>query len=171
MKRRSTETSGWVRFPIDDPAWSHTREGGTVVKLVVCDDRDEDGFALCSGAWVTDVLTEILIDDDQRPAPRDDAVIDGPAALQAEEDKRLRWERYHFPNVGTDPEFGSPELGRAYLAALVLGTSGWSGAHRTEERPWSCRFDDLTAEGQALYRQLEVLYPGCSLHLLTYLDT
>jgi len=57
------------------------------------------------------------------------------------------------------------------LAALVLGTTGWSGWHEADGRYWECRFDDLSAEGKALYRQIEALYPGCELHLLTFLDT
>jgi hypothetical protein len=62
-------------------------------------------------------------------------------------------------------------ISRPYLAAIVLGTTGWSGWHTSEERYWSCTFEDLTPEGKALYRMLAQLYPGCTLHLLTYLDT
>jgi len=92
--------------------------------------------------------------------------------VQAEQDAFDAWRAYHFPRSNDDAVAGVERyLSRDYLAALVLGTTGWSGWHEADGRYWECRFDDLSAEGKALYRQIEALYPDCELHLLTFLDT
>lgn len=50
MRRRTSAVSGWVNFPIEDPAWKCSKEGGMVVKLVVCDTREfDDQFGVCCG--------------------------------------------------------------------------------------------------------------------------
>ncbi len=144
-----------------------------VVKLVVCDNREhDDRFGLCCGASVTDVLGEILVGDDRRrkPAPPTDyASVD---AIYAEQDAMRAWEGYHFPRMHDETAEGAERyFSRDYLAVVVLGTTGWSGWNRAEGRSWECRVDDLTDEGKTLYRQFEALYPGCELHLLTFLDT
>ncbi len=173
MQRRSTAVSGWVEFPVNDPAWKNSNEGGMLVKLVVCDNRAAaDQFGLCCGASVTDLLSESFVGDDRRPKPVPLENYDSIEAVAAEQVARCAWESHHFPRSG-DPAAGGVEryLSRGYLAALVLGTTGWSGYHEGDGRYWECRFDDLSDQGKALYRQLEALYPGCDLHLLTFLDT
>lgn len=173
MQRRSTAVSGYVNFPVTDPAWRNSKEGGMVVKLVVCDDRDFDAqFGMCCGAQVYDVLGESLLSDDRRPYPAARAEYPSVEDVAAEQKEIADWMAYHFPHAADDQEAGTGRyLSRPYLAALVMGTTGWSGFHTTEDRSWQCTFADLTPEGQALYRMLEQLYPGCELHLLTYLDT
>jgi hypothetical protein len=57
------------------------------------------------------------------------------------------------------------------LAVIILGSTDWSGWNESKGRYWTCKFDDLTEEGKALYKQIEALYPRCELHLLTFLDT
>jgi len=70
MQRRSNAVSGWVSFPANDPAWKNTNEGGMVVKLVVCDNREfDDQFGMCCGASVTDIMSESFVGDDRRPKP------------------------------------------------------------------------------------------------------
>lgn len=173
MQRRSNVVSGWVNFPVGEPGWKNTNEGGMVVKLVVCDNREFDAqFGVCCGASVTDILSEVFVGDDCRPKPLPLESYDSVEAVQAEQNAIRAWESYHFPRIGDDAAEGvSQYLSRDYLAALVIGTTGWSGWHEAEGRGWQCQFDDLTIEGKQLYRQLEALYPGCVLHLLTFLDT
>lgn len=173
MQRRSSAVSGYVRFPVDDPAWRNSMEGGMVVKLVVCDIRAfDDQFALCSGASVTDVLSESFVGDDRRPCQQPPQNYDSIEAVHAEQHAVAQWESYHFPNLADDAVQGVERyVSRGYLAVLVLGTTGWSGWSEAEGRCWQCRFTDLTDEGKALYRQIEALYAGCELHLLTFLDT
>jgi len=70
MQRRSNAVSGWVSFPANDPAWKNTNEGGMVVKLVVCDNREfDEQFGMCCGASVTDIMGESFVGDDRRPKP------------------------------------------------------------------------------------------------------
>lgn len=76
MQRRSNAVSGWVNFPVNDPAWKNTHEGGMVVKLVVCDNRENDQFGMCCGAYVVDHLCESFIADDRRPCPPSPANFD-----------------------------------------------------------------------------------------------
>lgn len=174
MKRRSTEVSGCVNFPVNEPAWSNSNEGGMVVKLVVTDDRDFDvQWGKCCGAATYDVLTEVLLGDDKRPPPGKKGSYETTADLLNEQTAFGEWESYHFPHLhAVDKDLGSDRyLSREYLATLVLGSTGWSGWSEETKDYWTCTFEDLTEEGKAAYRQLESLYPGCELHLLTYLDT
>lgn len=173
MQRRSTAVTGWVNFPVNDPQWVNSMEGGMVVKLVVCDNREFDNqFAVCCGGSVSDLLSECFVGDDRRPKPTPLASYDTVEAVRAEQAAMAEWEEYHYPRLNDEQAEGAERyLSRDYLAAVVLGTTGWSGWNPLTEQGWHCQFADLTAEGQALYWQLEALYPGCEIHLLTYLDT
>lgn len=173
MQRRTTAVTGCVNFPVSEPAWKNSGEGGMLVKLVVCDNREfDEQFGVCCGVSVTDILCESFVGDDRRPKPVQLDSYDSVEAVQAEQDAFRVWEAYHFPKVGDDTATGVEQyLSRDYLAVLVLGTTGWSGWHEAAGRYWQCQFDDLTDEGKVLYRQVEKLYPGCELHLLTFLDT
>lgn len=173
MQRRSNTISGWVNFPVDNPDWENSGEGGMVVKLVVCDNRDFDNqFGMCFGASVTDLMDESFIGDDRRSRPVPPENYESADSIKAEQDAKCAWEAYHFPKLAESTMKGVERyLSRPYLAALVIGSTGWSGWHEAEERYWECRFDDLTDEGKVLYTQLESLYKGCDLHLLTFLDT
>lgn len=172
MMRRTTAVSGWVAFPVSDPAWQNSHEGGMVVKLVVCDERDEGRFEMCCGATVYDLLSEELVGDDQRPRPARVESYETLEDVRSEEAAYRAWRAYHFPREFDETVEGAERyMSRDYLAAMVLGTTGWSGWSETTGAPWTCRFEDLTEEGKGLYRQMQQLYPGCSIRLLTYLDT
>ncbi len=177
--RRTNQVSGWVRFPIEDPQWHNTHEGGMVVKLVVVERAEEDktldgnGFGVCSGAYVNDMLTENFIGDDRRPKPDAQERDDSYEAVLQEEEDRGNWMAYHYPRMNDDSIKHGDEakyLSRPYLAALVLGSTGWSGSNEDHDY-WICRHEDLTQAGKALYAQLQALYPTGELHLLTFLDT
>ncbi len=181
LRRRTNAMSGWVRFPVDSADYRSTREGGMFVKLVVVDDQpyDTSAWTVCCGVSVTDVLSESFVGDDQAEVPgevTDTSDLEGEAllALLARHDELHKaWESRHFPNLHeAEPATSSIEryLSRGYLASVVLGATGWSG-HSQEHGYWRCTFEDLTPQGQELYRQMQALYPGCKLHLLTFLDT
>jgi hypothetical protein len=166
MKRRTNAVSGWVNFPVNDPSWTNTYEGGMVVKLVVYgDEQFYDKFAMCCGAQVYDISNEVLVGDDNRSTVK-------TACPNNPEDEDNGWILNHYPHLFADDiESSTIEkyTSRDYLAAIVLGTTGWSGAKEGEY--WKCTFDDLTDQGKALYKQIEALYRGAEIHLLTYLDT
>lgn len=175
MQRRSSVISGCINFPVNDPAWKNNCQGGMFVKLVVCDNRKfANQFGICSGAQVYDILAESLIADDRRPSPEpiEEYASASVEAIEAEQRSSAEWEAYHFPRLA-DPQANGHDrfMSRDYLAVLVLGTTGWSGWHVEEERSWNCQFDDLNEEGKSLYRQMQTLYEGCEIHLLTFLDS
>jgi len=177
-QRRTNAVSGWVNFPINDPNLPSTKEGGMVVKLVVIDpDEEEDSFPVCCGGSVFDIQGDPQTGDDQRPRPEYNITEftneewEKPEVREYSYQEMLtyqealaEWQEYHFPNTkyeGTVYQYTS----RGYLAAIVLGTTGWSSGD------WYCKHEDLTPEGKALYATLQYLYPKGKIHLLTYLDT
>ena len=178
-RRRTTARHGFVNFPIDDPRFRNSGEGGMFVKLVVVDDRDYDksDWTICCAPGITDHLGESLIADDQAPRPILD-IDEGSSpehaleVIAAHDVKDRAWVERHFPRAHqTDEDPFGAYTSRPYLAALMLGITGWSGFDEAVSEYWCCSHDSLTDEGRALYAQLQALYPGCTLHLLTYLDT
>ncbi|MCI0527029.1 MAG: hypothetical protein L0Y56_06225 [Nitrospira sp.] len=181
--RRSKEVCGFVNFPVNDPAWENTGEGGMFVRLVV-GDFDEEGWMVCSGGYQLVMMDESFIGDDVHPAappwPDDmsklskeeiDAIIKGstcPPAMQ-----------FHFPYYEdrNSPEkqqnkYFEPYASAGYLCALTIGSTGWSGYNDTLGGTWKCTYGDLTEEGKALYKILEKLYEGKGkIYLQTWLDT
>lgn len=172
MNRRSTEVAGVVNFPVDNPRWKNTFEGGVTVKLVVCDDNETAAFAQCMGSYVVDIYSEPLVGDSLRPVPADSQDPDVCKAVQQDQAAMEDWTRYHYPGYGRE---GLDDLSahgsRTYLAAMVLGSTGWSGECVDTHVPWSCALSDLTEQGRALYDMVVATYPGCSVHLLTFVDT
>lgn len=172
MQRRSNKITGCVNFPILSSEWKSSSEGGLVVKLVVCDDRDfDDQFSVCCGAGARDILNEVLLSDDLRPKP-DYTAPESIEEWNAQQQAVNAWSSYHFPSTENESVDGVERyLSREYLAVITLGTTGWSGWRELDSRYWSCTFEDLNEDGKSLYMQIKALYPGCSLHLLTFLDT
>lgn len=171
MEWRSKKTSGWVNFPLKTSDLEDSMEGGLIVKLVVCGNPAFDKkFGLCCGVAVYDVLEEALIADDCRPYPADrptETIED----VEAFYDERRKWLAYHYPRVSSESADTENYVSRRYLASIVLGATDWSGINPDTGLYWGCTYDDLTEEGKALYHQIQALYPGCDLHLLTFLDT
>lgn len=174
MRRRSLEMSGCVNFPVSDPLWNNSGEGGMVVKLVVVNNTDfdaPDNFEVCCGAHVFDVYSEPLIGDDARKRPEVLGEYDSAESVMAEQLAFREWEAYHYPHLHDEPFSRGNELSRPYLAVVVLGSTGWSGWSDELGRSWSCTYQDLSDDGKRLYEMMRSLYPGCALHLLTFIDT
>lgn len=146
MKRRSVQTSGVVNFPVEDPEWEFSQEGGTVVKMIVLAPADKNEFQLCFGAYVTDFLSETL--------PRHDILSK------------------HYPYINSKhiDAYGR-NLSVGYLAAVVIGSTGWVGYSRKNGECWSCELSNLSERGQCLYEMFKEMYPGCKIELLTFIDT
>lgn len=176
MQRGQPVAEGFVIFPMGSAAYPVGGGRGTFVKLVVLDEvvGQEDTLAMCTGVSVFDFLQEILTGDDKRPPPDDAIIPDGAGPEETmrhlDDDQRAfhHWMRFHYPLYGTGEEL--VQVSRAYRASIVMGSSGWSGYNENTGN-WCATFDDLTPEGQALYRMMEALNPGCPIHLLTFLDT
>lgn len=174
MKRRTTEMNGCVNFPVNNSDYYNSNEGGMFVKLVVCDNREHDNkWEMCCGVTVNDLLAESFVGDNQRVNPEFDTCLTPADIIQAQVTSR-DWIRVHYPNFDNhDPALETIEqyISRDYLAVIVLGSTGWSGHHCETNACWHCTYEDLTEQGKALYKQIQMLYPECVLHLLTFLDT
>lgn len=177
MKRGELVAEGCVNFPMHSTEYSWGNGRGLVVKLVVLNRVAETGEApgLCTGAYVVDLLNEPLIGDDKRPQPEDKpAPLNDPEAIMAHLDEENRahkeWIAFHYPRHDVENATVSDMLSIDYRACILLGSTGWAGYSPTKGA-WHATFEDLTPEGQDLYRLMERLNPGCPVHLLTFLDT
>jgi hypothetical protein len=189
MQRGNPVAEGFVNFPMGSADYPMGGNGGTFVKLVVLDEVEgqDDTLAMCTGVSVLDLsqknlagvavfdfLQENLAGDDKHPQPEDVVIPEnaGPdeTMRQLEDEQRMHlvWMRFHYPRYDMPGEF--KHLSRAYRASIVMGSSGWSG-YSEKKGNWFAKFDDLTPDGQALYRLMEKLNPGCPIHLLTFIDT
>lgn len=144
-----------------------------VVKLVVAEPVSKvHSWAMCAGAEVVNLLSEPLLHDDQLAPPDPPVEYKSLEDMERADAEMHAWEERHFPNLyAKDADAYQRYLSQPYLAALVLGTTGWSGKHVATGELWHCTVNDLTEEGKTLYESLQRLYPGCTLHLLTFLDT
>lgn len=154
-KRRTDAVTGFVNFPVSDPDYESTREGGLSVQVVVFDPRWWEGsdtaWMNCCGGYVNLLHYGVFVGAD---------------------------EDFHFPNIH-NPWRGSGDedddhwrhrlTSLPYLAVINLGSTGWTGVN--EEGMFTCSFSDLTEAGTELCESLKKLYPGCELYLLTWLDT
>lgn len=171
MRRGESVAEGCVKFPFDSKEYSERAGRGLVVKLVVLDQVE----GMCCATYVGDILNNILIGDDKRPTPEDKPLTteDPDAILEhmtAEQNAHNEWVGFHYPRHDEEDKTVGSMISRSYRASIVLGSTGWAG-FSMEKGNWYATFDDLTPDGQELYRVLERLNPGCALHILTFLDT
>lgn len=159
--RRSKQVRGFVDFPINDPAYKNSNEGGMFVRLVV-DDPNNDPWGVCCGGYCSFDYDEEYMGDD----------LGNPEA-------------YHFPRMaetlphsyssaaGWDKPWEQTDFGSvAYLCVINLGSTGWSGWNEEKGEHFLCRYENLTAEGKELYNMIKKLYEGKgTLYLQTWLDT
>lgn len=172
--RGTTQVEGFVDFPVNSPYLRNTGEGGLFVKLVVVEEGEfEDELARCCGVAVTDILSESFVADDQRRQPPELDFTKDVTRKQVEEEQKA-WDDYvgyHYPNRHDETIEGHARyLSRPYRASIVMGSTGWSGIGENG-RKWFANYHTLTTEGKALYDMVQKLNPGCTLHLLTFLDT
>ena len=155
MRRREKYVNGWVRFPVDDPRWVFSPEGGMFVRVMVLDEQNEsrdDGWMECSGGVVT-------------------VTYDENGVMDAELERRL-WPRLHIETQESDGPWARDKYESVTcLATLVLGSTGWAGYSEETRDYWKCGEDDLTDEGKELIAGLRRLYPGRPVVLTTWLDT
>jgi hypothetical protein len=178
-RRRSNEVVGFVNFPVGQPGWHNSGEGGMFVRLVVEDLEDYDQkWPPCSGGYHQVIMDECFQGDDVNPDPPPHPSMEEMDRMTKEQLRKLTLknefpaEEYHFPGLKEKHE--EQGLSRyasiSYLAIINLGATGWSGYHK-EKGYFRCTYNDLTSEGKALYDNLKALYPGRKLFLQTWLDT
>jgi hypothetical protein len=171
--RGTLQVEGFVDFPVRSPYLENSGQGGLFVKLVVVEPNEPLGH--CVGVAVTDVLNGCFVADDQRALPPElDYSGDTEHTAEEMENEARAWDEYvgyHYPLHSDETLEGHVRnLSRPYRAVVVMGSTGWTG---TEEsgRCWYANVHSLTPEGKALYDSVQKLNPGCTLHLLTFLDT
>lgn len=169
--KRTGSVSGCVRFPVGSKEWAPTNEGGMFVRLVV--DNAGEPFMMCKGGGNSILQDEILVGVDlthghfKIPNP----VTDSLEELRSEDEYACPF-NYHFPSdkVMKDGDFVLA-LSRDYLCVMTLGSTRWSGYSGKEKKYWTCTYKDLTPRGQAIYGNIQSLYPNGFVTLQTWLDT
>ena len=158
---------GCVNFPMGDPRYRDTGEGGMLVRLVV-EDTD-DRWVICNGGGNSFRMDHLLIGSDDFVYP------DG----EPTRDRVMPHVLHHFPNCGGTPgladttpyEMVSRYFSRDYLAVITIGSTDWSGWNITEGRMWTCSHTDLNQRGRELWLLMHSMYPDSRVVLQTWLDT
>ena len=167
LARRSSLQHGMVHFPVDK--YPSTREGGMFVRLWVVPN---ESYGLCAGVCSVELISEVFLGTDVL-GPQMDADaqtiataweqpmhsvkdLDKVLALEKELDAKTRGTLVSPSSVGDIAEV---------VCSITMGSTGWSNGE------WRCTYDDLSTEGKALYDSIRKLYPTCTLHLATFLDT
>lgn len=171
----ATTPPGWVNFPITNPRYKNTRQGGIFVRLVTeerrAGRRSQPDWMRCPGGKCVVVYDGVLIGDDVNPPPHIPdpgptrlVYMDTAYALQRERD---------FPRINepTDNHLIEKYLSVPYLACLTLGSTQWTGYDDRALDYWHCTEQDLTDEGRALVATLRRLYEGCETRIQTWLVT
>jgi hypothetical protein len=183
---RTNETFGYVNFPVTDPSYTNTKEGGMVVKLVVmCKPRGSKKWEIVLSPEVRDVRQLELVADDMLHIPN---VKDyGDDTLTPEQYFNVMKQQYefldsvHYPHsVDMEKQYKTKKnrgfsvenfVSIPYKAVVIIGYTGWSGLNKKTDDYWKCTFNDLTDKGKELYNSLKALYKEHELRLLTFLDT
>lgn len=181
--RKSNDQNGFVNFPTQDESYRDSKQGGMFVMLTVC-EKDK-AWPTCIINHVSVWMDESFVGDDVSPPNQ---YWEVPVSHEEFEEwnkpeswaRRLPAENFHFPylRMKKHPQM-SRQFGKAYkyisieyLAAIVIGTTGWSGWNEEKKEYWKCSYDDLNPAGQDLYQSIEELYgPDCQIYLQTWLDT
>lgn len=167
--RRSTQVRGFVDFPINDPDYKNSGEGGMFVRLVVAENDENSYWGVCCGGTQSILYDEQLLGDDiARDLSFEESVVSFSEGFPSE--------NFHFPRLreafNEPPGKLDPYLSVPYLSIITLGTTGWSGWNESSGEYFRCRYENLTAEGKALYDSIKKLYEGKgTLYLQTWLDT
>lgn len=169
MNRRSSEVRGWVKFPTSSEEFVNSKEGGMFVRLVVIPNSWD--VLSCAGGYCHVLYDESYIRDDSR-VRHEGEIPETMEGWDAYQKADTEYQKFHFPNLDGDlGKYIDQYLSTAYLATMVLGSTGWSGFSQTRGY-WYCTYEDLTDEGKALYDKIQSLYEGTGvLYLQTWLDT
>lgn len=185
--RRSSEVKGMVNFPVDSTEFVSSGEGGMFVRLVVVSpdslpsesplsvpySEDKLDRSVCCGGDVYVVYDETFVGDDVHPVQVQDwEKVSTEAEFRAAQHAERVHDRIHFPRMD-DKSWSDIRdfMSIPYLAAVLMGSTGWSGWNELESKYWHCTKDNLNDDGKALYNQLQKAFPNSILILQTWLDT
>ena len=157
MRRREKFVTGLVNFPVDSPDYENTKEGGMFVRVMVLETPQTEAWLdktwmECCGGTQTVQMDESLLADEATEIKLFPCMFNGNGS------------RRRSPSV---VDHGSVEC----LAAITIGSTGWTGFDHKAQCMWTCTEDDLNADGKALMAILRDTYPGQEIILTTWLDT
>jgi hypothetical protein len=144
------------------------------VRLVVIDPAPnlDDAWTVCCGGDNFTSYDESYIRDDVRERPHiPPEELYSMEKFKEQKEFRLAYDKFHFPDMHAEEEDRVSYRSVPYLAAMTIGSTGWSGYSQTKSAYWYCTYESLTDEGKALYDLTKKLYTGCNLYLQTWLDT
>lgn len=159
--RRNNRQRGFVKFPIGNPKYENTKEGGMFVRLVV---EEGNHWGRCNGGQNMIMMDETYLRDNNRR-------YCNFRSLKKQQEFSDQYEKYHFPNINNKSKFRSQFISRGYLTVMTIGTTGWSGWNKKYKEYWHCKVNNLTEDGKTIYDLMHFLYPGCKIRLQTWLDT
>lgn len=144
--RRSGLVDGHVNFPVSDPNYKDTGEGGMAVYLLF----EEDPNICIPGVGCFVYADCGLANLGEGTKMAISSTVDAEADLK---NGRVYW-------IG----------GQHASGLLYLGSTGAVLA-KTEGGYWTATYDDLTDQGKELYNLLHMLYAGSPPKIVTFLDT
>lgn len=161
FNRRSPVSRGFVKWPeitngkplgtnSNENCVYDSGEGGMECWLVIVNDGEKSVRNVCITGFEPSIVTwDSLPGNDEFTA----------VALQNDQhyDEQFARDKYAFP-------------GTSVRAAICIGASGQSPFYGGERGVWQATRDDLTADGQALYDSVRVLYDAEPI-LVMVLDT
>lgn len=162
--------NGFVNFPVNNPAYKDTCEGGLFVRLVIVEDDFRSWMQCCGGQNYYHMDEEFIVDDVRELPKFPDSEL-----VEDIEEWYKKWDSYvqlPFPfyknkSVSSEQQFTSDDS----LAVMTIGSTPWSGLNKLTEEYWKCTYNDLTEEGKLLYILLKRTYKNCKIYLQTWLDT
>jgi hypothetical protein len=160
MTRRDPTTSaGCVLWPVDDPAWKDSGEGGMWAALVVPALEDEP-LNVCASPTGTIAL------------PLPDVTVHDPGHIYTDGQRGWSALLNQPKSADRDREIDAAAMnaGRPVLACIVLGASGGSWWNDTVGEYFEVTAQHLNAEGARLVEAVEALFARPA-HIVTYLDT
>lgn len=168
MARRSKKVHGLVDFPVDTES---TNEGGMFVRLWAVASKN---VGLCSGTATTELVDGLLLGTDttRKKLAKNEALREKAWEQPLTNPKKivrlLRMEEKRQTKVFSQffhKDEKNERWSTALAGSMLMGSTGWSHGS------FICTYENLNAKGKEFYDLFKSQYPGCKLHLLTFLDT
>lgn len=174
MNRRSNESNGFIKFPINDITdygYQCSGEGGIAVRLVVMNNSREGestpSWPICCVSLPNIIENEVTLGCDAHFQLND---MGNNYQRQQHYQKSHYFEESHISKHNEKYLESQIRVSVEYLAVITLATTGWSG-YSDLAGYWKAQYSDLTEEGKELYALIQKLYPGKIICIETLLDT
>lgn len=168
MARRSNKIHGLVNFPVHTES---TNEGGMFVRLWAVASKN---VGLCCGTATTELVDGLLVGTDttRKKLATNEAFLANEWEKTLTNPKKIMrlvrmegklqtklFSQFFYKNKNNE------RWSTALAGSMLMGSTGWSHGS------FICTYENLNAKGKEFYDLFKSQYPGCKLHLLTFLDT